>query len=115
MDPIGYHGEMEDYVVKIQAPTAIEEVGAHIFNVAAYPNPTMGHITIAFDEILSIPVSIEMYDVTGKLVATLCSNQSQSSPLSDYDLSNYAIAPGVYIVKVSSGESASYLKVIKAN
>jgi hypothetical protein len=114
-DPLGYHGEMEDYKVRIVPTTAINKVGASALNPVVYPNPSSGSVTIAFDAIDNEPVSIELFDATGKLTARLLNNEIPTSLLYNFDLNNYTQATGVYFIKVSSASGSSYHKVLKVN
>ncbi len=61
-------------------------------NISIYPNPTSGILTIDFDE--NDQYSIEITDLTGKLINTYNSNTQQKS----IDLSNYK--KGVYIISI---------------
>ncbi|MEZ5018018.1 MAG: T9SS type A sorting domain-containing protein [Flavipsychrobacter sp.] len=113
-DPIDYHGEMEDYDVTIVDPpaTAISHIQNTSFTTALYPNPTTGQLTIALNGSKGNS-TIELYDVTGKMIATI-SNQSSASSYT-IDLNDYTKAAGVYYVKVLAEGSYTYNKVVKVN
>jgi len=113
MDPIGYHGEMEDYVVKILATTAIENINEHNNNAVVYPNPTANNITIAFDAVKNDPVSISLFDITGKMIGRMLNDKPQSSLSYSFDLDNYVSSPGIYFIKIDSDGSSLYQKIIK--
>jgi hypothetical protein len=114
-DPIGYHGEMEDYKVKILATTAIEELSTAERTAAVYPNPISGQFTIAFDAVNNEPVSVDMYDVSGKLIGHLLDEPSQTSLTYKFDINNYTTSRGMYLVRVTSGGFTSFQKVIKTD
>ena len=112
-DPIGYHGEMEDYIVKIMAPTAVQETNMPANNVIVYPNPTANQLTVSFEEVGKEAVSVDLLDITGKLVGHLLSNTVQSATTYTFDLNDLTSSPGIYFVKVSAGIETSYHKVVK--
>ncbi len=115
-DPIGYHGEIEDYFVKIIAPpTSVADVAQGSNNATVYPNPTTGQITVSVERSGGESLSIELLDVTGKVMGRLLNSQKQSSLSYNFDLNNYVSAPGIYIVRVSSQSSTSYQKIVKGN
>ncbi|MCD6011399.1 MAG: metallo-peptidase family Reprolysin-like protein [Flavipsychrobacter sp.] len=114
IDPIGYHGEMEDYKVKIMPTTGVDEVVGITNDIVVYPCPTPGRITVSFAAIKSEPVSIDLLDVAGKLVGSLL-QQTQSLSSYDFDLNDYVSAPGIYMIKVTTADNVSYQKVVKTN
>jgi hypothetical protein len=114
-DPIGYHGEMEDYVVKILATTEINEINAAVKPATVYPNPISDQFTIAFDAINNEPVSVDMYDVSGKLIGVLLNEPFQTASIYQFDINNYTSARGMYLLKITSGGFTSYQKVIKVD
>ncbi|MCF8450032.1 MAG: T9SS type A sorting domain-containing protein [Taibaiella sp.] len=117
IDPIGYHGEMEDYMVKIvSAPaTAIRQIGAVQTIATIFPNPTTGQVGITFDEVSSEPVTISVYDITGKQAAVLLDRKLQSTTTYSFNLNDYSLSAGVYFVKVVTVSGNSYQKLIKTN
>jgi GEVED domain/Secretion system C-terminal sorting domain len=115
MDAIGYHGEIEDYKVRIIPTTEIEEINAAARPVEVYPNPISDQFTIAFDAINEEPMSVDMYDMSGKLIGHLLNEPVQTSLAYNFSLNNYTTARGMYLVKVVSGGFTSYQKVVKAD
>jgi hypothetical protein len=112
-DPLGYHGEMEDYKVIIASPTAISNISGTAPGISVYPMPVTTSMTIAFNSKPLQPVSAILIDVTGKQVATLLNNKKIDSDKTTIDLSALQLAQGVYFVKVST-EGATYLhRIVK--
>lgn len=116
-DPLGYHGEMEDYKVKIQSTTAVgvKQVEAPTPVVSVYPNPVTDRLTVSLDGLRSAPLSIQLYDMAGRLVGSLADEQVQSSPSYSFDLNSYVQGSGMYFLKVVSGNTCSYRKIVKVN
>lgn len=113
MDPIGYHGEMEDYVVKILPTTEIEEINKPV-KAEVFPNPISDQFTVAFDATRDEPLIIDMYDASGKLVGHLLNEPVQRALTYRFDPGKYNIPNGVYFLQIRSGGNITYEKVIKA-
>ena len=79
-----------------QSASAVEEVngGGHTINV--YPNPSTGNINVSTDNLLSHS-AITIYNFTGQLVA-----QNFIGEFNKGDKAVFTLAPGMYVVKVSS-------------
>ncbi len=115
VDPIGYHGEMEDYTLKILSPVSVPATYEGANGISVFPNPTTNLVTVAFDEISNLPVTIELYDVAGRVVGRLLDNEVQSSASYGFYLNDFVSAPGIYMIKINSDGSTTYKKVVKVN
>jgi hypothetical protein len=75
-------------------------------HVNVYPNPVGSNGTIVFEDLESTSNKIILSDIAGKFIvnADLVNNQ--------LPLSNYHIAPGVYILKVNSGSLNAVVRKI---
>src|SRR5690606_32976643 len=105
-----YHGEMEDYQVEIvQFPSGIEASQPQL-QAGVYPNPTNGKVFVTLNTLNNAPVSIDMYDLAGKRVATILQNEEPQSVYT-LDANDYTSVPGVYFLKISSGSEAVYQKI----
>ncbi|PKP37308.1 MAG: hypothetical protein CVT98_06240, partial [Bacteroidetes bacterium HGW-Bacteroidetes-15] len=98
--------------IKVTITTASKESRLDVlenFNesisVTAYPNPTMGLVTIESNGDIK---SIEVYSVTG---AKIYSNSSVNNATNEVDLSNFQ--NGIYIVVVNDGVTRHTMRVIK--
>ncbi len=107
-DPLDYHGEMEDYTVKIADPTFVGAVNERN-TVAVYPNPTSGKVTVEFNE----PIGLALYDMTGKQLTNLADNKALS-PFT-FDLNDQALPQGIYFLQIKSGDAVSYQKILKVD
>jgi hypothetical protein len=114
-DPVGYHGEMEDYTMKIMAPTGISETNASSRLPVIFPNPACNQFSVLFDGTGEEPVSIILYDMTGKLVQELLALPVQSSSVYTFDMNNYPLSNGLYLLRVAAGGSVTSQKIIKSN
>lgn len=113
-DGLGYHGEIEDYKVKIvQFPSGVEDMNYDTPVCSVYPNPATSDINLSLSNNQHKPLSASLYDVTGKLVANLLDEPVQSASMYHFDLGGYT--SGVYFVKLTSGGTSFYQKIVKNN
>lgn len=104
MDPCGNYnyGEVEDYSVDIQLGSGVAEYQAS--NLAIYPNPTSGDITISAAD-LNGNVEFELMDMTGRVVyrhqQTMSANQPVTLAL------NGKLAQGTYTLRLISANGIS--------
>lgn len=114
-DPIDYHGEMEDYHLKITPATGIGNVTTNSIGASLYPNPSTGVVSVIIDSKNNTQLGITLYDVTGKLVKTLLQEPTQSNYKYDFNLNNYNLQSGVYFIKVTTAQGQSYQKLVLNN
>ncbi len=83
---------------------------ANLTSFTAYPNPTNGHYFINIDLQASETVSIQVYDINGRLLTERRNTNSKNS----FDLDLSAQAPGVYSAKIMVGNTLlQVIKVVK--
>ena len=114
-DPIDYHGEMEDYHLKIVPATGIEKTTEDNLQTSLYPNPTTGIVSVMIDSKNNTQLGIQLYDITGKLVKTLLQENTQSNYKYDFNLNNYNLQSGVYFIKITSAQGQSYQRLVLNN
>jgi hypothetical protein len=95
-----------NFVLDVNDCTGINELVKNQNDVKAYPNPTTGIFKIAANgaEIKSV----EIFDLTGRNI----SSDSIKNNTAEINISQ--LPNGVYSVKVRTGETVRYLKIIKA-
>lgn len=79
--------------------------------IAAYPNPTSGVFTCAFNAINDGTVQITLLDITGREVARTSFGAIQGYNKTDLDLSQHPA--GYYTVVLNDGTSRSTLRIAK--
>ena len=115
-DPLGYHGEMEEYNVVFVTAASVKEANTTSFiNSAVFPNPTTNNLNVSFGMTESNTVSVQLFDVTGKLVNTLMENQNLKADSYTFKYDLNTSPNGIYFVKISSGSYYTYHKVVKTN
>ena len=87
----------------------VEDVAYNSDNIAVYPNPANDQLNVQLLFAESNAVSIELLNLTGKVVASLNHNQAISP--NRYTLDVADLSKGVYILKVTNGTKVSTSKV----
>ncbi|MGB4204602.1 MAG: T9SS type A sorting domain-containing protein [Bacteroidales bacterium] len=84
-----------------------KDVPSDAFNVLVYPNPTNARVMLEFSE----PASNAMIEVYGLIGERVLTKEINGSSLYELDLSSQP--QGIYLVKVSNGNSVVLKKIIK--
>jgi hypothetical protein len=93
-------------ITSINEPT-INQSGS----VRVYPNPFVDNTIVNIDTESETKISIDVYDITGKLVYKVIQGQLNLGS-TNYTISGINDA-GIYLVKVTLGESVECLRIIK--
>lgn len=83
-------------------------------NVSVFPNPASSTVNVGFSMVKANNVSVQVYDVTGKLVTTLLDNQVLGAGDQNVQWKNPA-STGLYFVKIRTeeGEITRKVSVVK--
>lgn len=97
----------------VNMPSGIKNIPSVTNSVQIYPNPTIqGKVRIDYFVNENNFVKIELYDVLGKKISDLISeNKSSGKHSIQFDVSNLA-KPGLYFVKTTIGNKQSVQKLI---
>ena len=79
------------------------------FNFRISPNPASNIINLSFDNIVNEDITIEIYDLLGRMNRSIISNIKNGTI--NLDISD--LSRGIYIAKVKSGVSISIKRFIK--
>ncbi len=79
-------------------------------NLRVAPNPVCGRAQVSYTLAQSGRVSLELYDISGKLVRTLRSGSARAGEFRE-SLSGSGLASGVYLLKLETDEGTSLQKV----
>ena len=88
-----------NYPINCYSPSVLSEINNEI---SIYPNPTNNLVQIKTEN-YNGTISIELYDFTGRLLAT---TNNTSLALADYPV-------GIYLIKVAYGDKSEELRVVK--
>ena len=88
---------------------SVEDVKYNSDNIAVYPNPANDQLNVSLLFAKSNAVNIELFDLTGKAVAS--PNMNQAISPNQYTLDVADLSKGVYILKVTNGTKVSTSKV----
>jgi hypothetical protein len=77
-------------------------------NIAVYPNPATGRISIALKEMGSAYQSYQITDINGRVIATHAITGDVHSDVISLDISSYA--KGIYIIRTVTEDGASLTK-----
>lgn len=111
IDPCGttVDGEVEDYTVKVQNASSANLDENHLFaQVNVYPNPTDEVLNIDLSSVTTEEVSVQLFDLTGKLLTTV---DNQAGKKLEINMSN--LAKGIYQVVLKSASASSTQRVVK--
>ncbi|HEU4716528.1 MAG TPA: T9SS type A sorting domain-containing protein, partial [Bacteroidia bacterium] len=89
---------------QVNTPASVENFAASLYTMNLFPNPAQGTITISTRNFSAGPKTIEVSDLSGRMVGQLEFDEE------NYTLSLYALKPGIYFVKVSDAENNAVVR-----
>ncbi len=103
----GFSSTSDDvFVLKLSSVTGIAENGNMLSNMDIIPNPFSTTTIISFSLPQSDKITVKVFDIAGRLVATLANAEMQKGnhqlEWNATDKTGNAVAPGVYICEVSN-------------
>jgi hypothetical protein len=116
-DPITYptsckqdfDGEVEDYTIIVEDVTAsIDDIAFEGFNL--FPNPTKGAFTLALKVINTDKVSVQLYDIRGRLIDE--KNYYNTFTNFSEDIFFEKASSGLYLLKVTNGNKQTARKLM---
>ena len=96
-DPLGYHGEIEDYDVTLTDEVGIDEAGGSIGGAVLVPMPFESGSELVLNMLAPSPVDLEVLDAAGRVISServLLVTGSQRIPLrsvSQLETGNYVL------------------------
>lgn len=100
------YGEVEDYNIVLSNSLGLEQ--NHLASVSIYPNPASDEVKIDFSGIASENLSLELLDMTGKIIQT---QNNISGSIGVFDLSR--VAKGSYQIRISDGTVQRIARIVK--
>ena len=94
--------------------TGIESMASSIDGINIYPNPFSNEAHIDYTLANATHVRVELCDLTGRNIAVLADNQqTKGSYTISFNPAQYSSVSGVYILKMTVGESVNTYKLIR--
>jgi hypothetical protein len=90
------------------APLSVSETEFKNTNINIFPNPASDLIAIQFDNIVNFDYTVELFDLTGRLVQNTKINKGQTIAYFDVE----TVYNGTYLVRISNGDNSETRKVI---
>lgn len=87
-------------------PNEVDEINLRD-NISIYPNPARDVLNIVFNEIITEPTPVEIYDTFGRMILFEKINKNNNS----IDIS--AFSRGMYLLKVKNNTNEFFKKFIK--
>lgn len=87
--------------------------------IGAYPNPFSDFTTISFQLANAQNVSVEIYDLQGKLIQTIENGRKAAGnhniKWDGKSISGHKVAPGIYIGKLQTQAGTGMIRIVKSN
>ncbi|MBS1618371.1 MAG: S8 family peptidase [Bacteroidetes bacterium] len=105
------HGKINAYgaVIAASLSTGVGEVPGNTLSVSLYPNPGNGLYTLSYQAAREAALTVDVYDISGRLVYNTEWNTTADKNTTTIDLSKNSA--GMYMVRVASGDHQSMIKV----
>lgn len=116
-DPLGYHGELEDYNVTIESSAGVDDRESIASSVEAVPNVgTANEISIRYALANGGAVKVLLHDVVGNRIATLEDVGDQTAGEHTLALGSKVreLPAGVYFAALIAGDQRRALRVVVA-
>jgi Secretion system C-terminal sorting domain len=83
-------------------------------NVNVYPNPFNELVKISFELPEDAPVSVKLFDISGKLIDVILDNSNISSGETTIDYSTSHLSGGIYVLELTTTNSTKRIKVVSS-
>ena len=79
-----------------------------------YPNPFVGETTLGFDLPQTSTVSLAVFDLLGRKVSNLISDEALPAGRHEFRFDGGRLAPGVYFYRLRSGDASVTKRMVVA-
>ena len=108
-DDLGYIDQIE--LIKLNNSSVDTYSIEPLMNVSCYPNPFNEYATISFELFEASDVAIQIFNLLGKTVKIVGKSYYPAGK-NMVSLERNGLKPGLYIVRVTSGDSESIIKIL---
>lgn len=89
---------------------AVNLENENAFDIALYPNPASGPVTIAFNLSQAVEVTLEVFDVTGRFVTTIAHNHFEEEN-NEVSWNASGVNPGIYFIRMETETYGAMKKI----
>ncbi len=95
----------------------LQSVLAGKFEMSVYPNPFHGKTLISFTMKETSNISLDVFDLTGRLVKTYVTNQSYKAGLYEFtfDAGELQTSSSVYMVRLRINENTRFVRIVESD
>ncbi len=111
LDPVGYHGEVEDYAVTIAAETGIGDPVSAINSISVFPNPAGSSTTVSYSLSKNAQVTAELCNTLGQRVRLLA-DEKETAGIHEYALDMKNLQAGLYLIKITTDSGTQTQQMI---
>jgi|GEM_PF-1145039 len=97
----------------VEFPAFIPKDKKQIFGLKLYPNPTAQDIMVELDMKESATVSLQLFDMSGRLVKSLKQNERMLDGSYNIPIRTSDLGPGVYMLNLSSDKGQITRRIVK--
>ncbi|MBW3130416.1 GEVED domain-containing protein [Hymenobacter profundi] len=91
-----------------------DEVGGMNKQLNIYPNPFTEEAVIEFQQAQTQNYVLELYDVTGRLLQRIAAGTAEAGRNYQFPVDSRNLAEGMYLVRLTTGETAQSFRLLKA-
>jgi hypothetical protein len=114
-DPLGYHGEIEDYTVDISGATGMQDLNDEVTSFRVYPNPIQNNSAIHYALKNAGNVTIEIFNMLNEKIAMIITDEKQAAGGHEIRLNTpAALSDGIYIIQLSTDQAVVYNRIYVA-
>ena len=97
-----------------EAPAGQSALITNSVNVRIAPNPSAGNVVISFDAVADERATLEVIDISGRIVATLYNRDVHAGLLYRFDFNGQHLPNGIYIAKLTGANYVATEKIMIA-
>lgn len=86
-----------------------------VFQAKAYPNPTMGAVSIAYQLSEETPITIALYDLQGREIQTITNSETQVAGNYEIALNLENLSNSYYLCRIVSKQSTQLIRILKVD
>ncbi len=111
-DPLGYHGEMEDYTIQVATASQVQDISSGIHAIRVYPTPVTSDSRVSFYLDQPGHVTIELLNTEGIQMTEFSPSGLQTAGYHNFALEiPETRCNGFYFLKIFTEQTVAVLKL----